>query len=115
MNIDEHGGGCCGMMHIYAFENGPRPYLLRLLDTQMRDWVEENYASAAGEKTFNVLLEAVLTDDQMANGWAPELKQRGWKLVTRFFNSNSGNYCNVLHYTPHEPRGRNRTPRPYAW
>jgi hypothetical protein len=61
------------------------------------------------------LYEVVLTDDQLRSGWDKILKERGFKLGPRWFNSNSGNYCTMLFYNAHGPRGRNRTKTPYTW
>lgn len=126
MNWDEHGGGCCGMTHVYGFDNRPNEKLLNKLDKILANYTGRYSDSADGcdcefcvkererMKTFNALLEAVLVDEQMFT-WAPELRKRGFRLVNRFFNSNSGNYCNVLHFTPHEPRGKNRKAPSYKW
>lgn len=113
----DHGGGCCGITHCFNFGPTPDERRLRSLDDILANWRQRKYYNLEEQhlKSFNAALECVLTDNQLANGWARELKLRGFKVVHRFLNSNSGNYCNVLYYTPHEPRGRNRRPPAYTW
>jgi hypothetical protein len=124
MFIEQHGGSCCGITHVIGFEHAPTRNLKNSLNMILRTWREDMYEGRYNDDTgeyedvpdtFNCVLEATLTDDQMVNGWAPEMKARGFKLVNRFKNSNSGNYVNVLHFSPAEPRGRNRVKRPFNW
>lgn len=51
------------------------------------------------------LIEVMLTDYQMTE-WAATLKEFGFKLHTRWYNSNSRNYCNLLTYQTRNPRCR---------
>lgn len=89
---DGHGGGCCGMLHIYGFNRGQQERDLKKVQEQIKR-VKRNSECR--------LIEIVLTDPQIKN--MPELsnglKRLGFKLKTRFLNINSGNYCNVLHWT----------------
>lgn len=122
LSLDSHGGGCCGILHLYDF-SGSEVSVEKQLDKILASWIEEEYDEAFREcscgfcppppdpKTFNALLEVVLTDSQMQM-YGQLLKKRGFRLVTRFKNSNSGNYCNILHYTPCEPAP---TKPPYTW
>ena len=87
--ITPHGGSCCGIRHICGF--GSARYDLTKFKADMAPFMRP--------RSWGLLVEAVLTDDQMENGWAPVLKDTGFKLVNRFRNGNSGNHVNVLHYT----------------
>lgn len=89
---DGHGGGCCGMLHIYGFSRARQQQDLECVSKKLK---------AVKHKEGCRLIEIVLTDPQIKN--MPELtnglKRLGFKLKTRFLNINSGNYCNVLHWT----------------
>lgn len=130
MNIEAHGGGCCGVTHIYNFwkqnEEGVKELkrdVVRFLDWQYdnpdvriggyeAEEDPEDWANRPTNKKFSCILEACLTDDQMMF-WAPHMKEAGFKVVNRFLNSNSGNVVNVLHYNP---AGRRKLPKvPYKW
>ena len=101
-----HGGHCCGINHIYDFIEGPTEARVREFD-RLR-----------GMCHSPILMEVVLTQSQTgrtAQGnlgrnyraritpatpfacWHDVLIDRGFRLVTRFKNPNSGNYCNVYH------------------
>jgi hypothetical protein len=131
MYLDCHGGGCCGITHIVEFGPQPNEKSLRRFKELVNSFPDEQYEGVCrdgfeGEwvedgwdekwksngKKFSCILEACLTDRQM-QGWAPHLKEVGFKVVTRFPNSNSGNVVNVLHYNP---AGRRKIPAvPYKW
>lgn len=117
---EDHGGDCCGISHWIDFGGSVTADELRSLDRLIERAKERKYEgerrSDWSEYTcgFSHLNEVVLTDNQMMT-WAPELKKRGFRLMHRFFNSNSGNYCTVLFYNPYGPRGRNRVKPPYKW
>lgn len=122
MNTEEHGGACCGMTHVYGFPHIPSKQALNVmlqiisdrvyfLEGEKADYYYENNIEIPW-KIFGHCIEVVLTDSQMANqGWAPLLKGKGFKLCDRWFNDNSGNYCNLLTYKTKEPE----TPAPYEW
>lgn len=97
----EHGGECCGMSHIY--DMGETKETLRVVDRTLRDL------------PTNHLVEIVLTDRQIKrNKSIPKgLKKRGFKLVSRFYNDNSGNYCNVLHRYPLTGKGSGKKNSPW--
>ncbi len=96
----EHGGECCGMTHIY---NIGGPTTLSYIDRQLQDLPHHH------------CVEIVLTDGQIrANKTIVRgLKQRGFKLVSRFLNDNSGNYCNVLHRYPLSGKGIGKKNSPW--
>jgi hypothetical protein len=115
MRMRKHGGGCCGITHLEGFLAYPIEETLKQLNRKMElfNGPRRYWRRNTGQKDFNVALECVLTDQQLsgkrrysyqAEGtgttWKEELDKRGFKLVFRFKNQNSGNYCNVFYYTP---------------
>jgi hypothetical protein len=68
------------------------------------------------------LIEATLTDQQASekpmakdpDNWHQILLKEGFRRVSRFKNSNTGNYINVYHLTVGQPRGRNRKADPFG-
>lgn len=97
-NIVGHGGGCCGVRHMYNFgmsaasrRNNSPENINRLLS----DFGEPGNATG---RSRGKCIEAVVTDTQFWN--QPELAQTlfdaGFRIVSRFHNS-SGGMCNVLH------------------
>lgn len=121
MRYVSHGGKCCGMMHIHGFNwydfedharalNGLNDAINRALERRYyfnRAYYNTYYGDlspAEREKQrlkdradWNCLIEVILIDEQLEDGWAAVLEERGFKLVTRFYNDNSNNYCNVFH------------------
>lgn len=97
MAVRSHGGGCCGVTHIYVFPTLPSTEWLK---TQIN-----NTQAADVKRPRSHLIEAVLTDQQMQM-WARTLKEFGFVLGPRWFNSNSRNYCNVLTYQTRKPSRR---------
>lgn len=120
MYYARHAGGCCGIGVIYGFDQATIADLDRCLQ-------EHNNA---GEGT-NRLCEVVLSERQVcdannlpngrrgmanqileevrnAGGWPAILQERGFKLVKRFRNSNSGQVCYVWHKIPRELSLENR-------
>lgn len=122
-----HGGRCCGMIHIHNFP--PFSYLnekqkAQITPENVKKHIHKCVLASYGKRRawtlkcdlpsakWNSLVEAVLTDSQLDGGWRPILAEAGFKEVSRFFNSNSGNYCTVLHYQP-TPDSRVRDLFPY--
>lgn len=98
LGFSAHGGFCCGMTHIHALccdEDINLKKRRRELLTLVKQVVEKR----ANNKHH--LYEVVLTDDNIKEEpeLVKQLKSMGFVLVTRFFNKNSSNCCNVLHYT----------------
>lgn len=91
---NSHGGRCCGINHIVGAGSIRSAEELDDLLRQTRQRVNDG-----------MLVEIVLTNSQCRS--RPELpvmiQKKGFKLVNRFKNPNSGNICNVFHY--------NRRPR----
>lgn len=114
LHVTSHGGGCCGVQHIRGFsrlnylrESG-RAFdvsdesVSNALLTFIRQKVERAYHRTTMFNENNprggILVEAILTDPQVASGWGAVMALAGFRLVTRYQNDNSGNYCNVFHY-----------------
>lgn len=112
---EPHGGGCCGMTHIRDFYTSVS-FDMKRLATCINTTLDELRADNGidDDKPFGHLFEVVLTDQQMQT-YSEAMKEKGFRLVNRFYNANSGNYCNILHLAVHQPRGKSRRPRPYQW
>lgn len=106
MEYSPHSGHCCGISVVHGFDDATVDDLDRVL--ARHDAGRDHGAPG------NRLLEAVLTDRQLdpqnpdynrrvtqqvrdQGGWGLVLASRGFRLHTRFRNSNSGRYCNVFH------------------
>lgn len=100
--LEEHGGGCCGIRHIYGMDNSTY------------DEVDELIAEVDNEEgQGNRLIEIILSSRQVGapgagmrarnpeGGWPAFMQSRGFRLVSRFNNSNSGNDCYIFHRVPH--------------
>jgi hypothetical protein len=83
-----HGGNCCGINHISNFYNyqGKLHILERINQTNQNG-------------KHGMLIEVVLTNAQCRNmRLMTDLKDIGFRLVSRFVNPNSRAMCNVFHY-----------------
>lgn len=95
MEMETHGGSCCGIRHIYGFDHST----VAELDEHIRELDNE-----VGQG--NRLVEVVLSQRQVtghrapAGGWTAALAERGFRLVSRFNNSNSNNDCYIFHRVP---------------
>ena len=107
-NIASHGGACCGVRHIFSMDSATVADLDRLL------------AEVCPEGNGNRMSEIILSERQVsvnrpngaqannrwapcvsaAGGWPAVLRERGFRLVSRFRNSNSGQLCYVFHHVP---------------
>jgi len=87
---NNHGGRCCGVTHIAGIGSGP-----------YWDGKSKTFLSSFSFSRSH-LYEIVLTDHQMEHlpKTLAKMKQLKFKRVSRFLNSNSGNYCNVFHKHP---------------
>ena len=89
-----HGGRCCGINNIVDAGS-----------IRNEEEIDNLIRGSRQGATRGMLLEIVLTNRQCTR--RPELpvmiQRKGFKLVSRFLNPNSGNICNVFHY--------NRRPR----
>jgi len=86
-NNYRHGGACCGVTHIAGFNR---------LSNDDKELIAK---AVRDSRNRGHMYEVILTDSQIIcqPAIAKLLKDSGFKLVSRFFNANSGNYCNVLH------------------
>lgn len=92
--IEDHGGDCCGVKHVYGFVRPDQHDAVESLDRVLE--------AVCPADNPNRLSEVVLTDDQMEEGWGPILRARGFRLVVRWRNSNSDNVCNMFVMVPTE-------------
>lgn len=88
-HLSYHGGGCCGRLHYYNFTGQETAESIR------RDLTA--YSQSEGGNTRGKSIEAVLTDSQFRYHphLAQALKDNGFRIVDRFYNS-TGGMCNVL-------------------
>jgi hypothetical protein len=121
MNIDDHGGQCCGIRHIYAMDHSSVDELDRYISNLDR-------ANNVGGPDSGRLIEIVLSERQVtgegnggwhhsvrdAGGWPAVLAARGFRLVSRFNNANSGRNCYIFHRVPHFMSIRNQD-LPFDW
>lgn len=107
LDREGHGGGCCGIQHVSGFEDlneaenkADRKAMIAALDYAVDKAFDENHGSAG-------LVEIVLTDSQLQQGWLRVIQKRGFKRVSRFRNPNTDNICNVYHqFNPDVPEYR---------
>jgi hypothetical protein len=97
LDVEPHGGCCCGMAHLFNFDSDEKP-----------DQIDEERFLRSLERAkeeggmIRGCVEVVLVDGQMPI-FATMLRRHGFKRVNRFLNANSGNYCNVLHLNYGQP------------
>ena len=101
MTYARHGGGCCGIGHIYNLDN----MTVDILDSEIERHFSED--TARGERR---VVEIILSSRQVvtpppagdrrfaecvrtAGGWPVVLAARGFVLTESFVNSNTGNTC----------------------
>lgn len=89
--MSHHGGGCCGARHLWGFIGDETVDDIKgLVGTGSRQ---------GSVRSMNV--EAIITNRQCR--YHPSLpinlQKAGFRLVSRFNNPNTGNICNVFHYT----------------
>lgn len=78
--VDGHVS-CCGATFLSGFGVFPSDSALEQIDDLL--------------KTQKHLYECILVDYQLIR-WREPLEARGFKVVARWYNGNSGNYCNLL-------------------
>lgn len=112
--IERHGGGCCGVNHLYGFPSlTDAKYAVN--DDKRVEWIKlalenvviDNYDVCECENcdgdcgypasnTFKCAIEVILSAGQLAE-WRGPLETSGFKEVFDFYNSNSGNQCHVFY------------------
>ena len=85
-----HGGDCCGLKHLAGF---PTTVTEEGLLEQTIDAAE--YEMESGRSA----VEIVLTDKQLKTHHKV-IKKVGYQFCGRWFNPNSGNYCNMFLWAP---------------
>lgn len=126
-----HGGHCCGIKHIYYFEIGDTTKtrlpakLAHLCNPGNKNlYTDAAPAETAARRLKRIItfkdkhwpygiIEVVLTDyvsygessDQVnqVKYWQPVLEKLGFKLVSKCYNSNSGNNDYVFHRCRDKP------------
>lgn len=138
MQLSVHGGGCCGIRHIFGFGMGnsvkqkllAKPkgdYDLKALFTEARP--EETHLARLkaiidfkDQKWPYGIIEVVLTDYAVYKNnpydeqdkynqvkyWRKELEKLGFKLVSKCFNSNSQNNDYVFHRCVEPPKKKSK-------
>lgn len=102
MNITPHGGGCCGVKHLYG----------------MNDLTATGANSLAGRVRAAPscgILEVIVTDYQLRandNMLIKQLNANKFRLVSRAYNPNSENHINIFHrtMTPKKSEGLETSP-----
>ena len=85
MYLSNHGGGCCGMRHIYGFA----------------DCTDADLGRSLKDLPQGRCAEVCLTTYQKRT-WHDRLKKRGFKYVYAFRNANSGNTVHIYLYASSE-------------
>lgn len=100
---NSHGGGCCGVSHIYNFNNTPTNY------AGPDSYLPTHNPAHTGAKQFELclqnirrsrssgMIEIVLLDYQDRN-WKKIVTEAGFEKVGTFINSNTSHRLNVYHY-----------------
>ena len=99
MRNERHGGGCCGMGHIWDMgipNSAEKEDRLRMLNTLMSGQAEELSEDGDPEDDYSFLMEVVIIGSQQTF-WDAVLKERGFILVNDFINSNTDNTCYIYH------------------
>ena len=129
MEYTRDAGRCCGLYIAFGFGDRPtaetEATLKRLMSEREADVRNRNpgrlvarpargWFPGRAARIANVCTQVTLTDAQMASGWDRILKDMGFRLVTRFDNSNSNNHVNILH---HSATRASRRPAelPFRW
>lgn len=86
IEISEHGGGCCGINHIYEIPTFTEKNK-ELLKNETRGLINDQIG----------LIEIILTT-RKSYKWHDAVKDIGYKEVSRFKNPKTGNTCIVYHY-----------------
>lgn len=120
-----HGGDCCGINHLYEWGTSGGDVATpvdnqenyKKFSEEVDKYSEGEFEERDGPKEGRcVVIEVVLTDLQIENSphFAKWLKRKGFKIVNRFRNYNSGNFCTVFHYTQY-PISKTVNNLPFKW
>lgn len=127
MHLVFHGGKCCGIKTIYDFGRSPNDDTCDALDEIKKDDADVLYHPVRSDQRFfheeapeesklkrldryidyvkkrrpQHIIEVALAESKDhyydQTGWFPYLKERGFILVNKARNSNSGNIVHVFH------------------
>lgn len=103
MQFTNHGGGCCGIMHIQGMEEDPdEPNSNRLGETvtgseALLDFLTYLLPEYNRQRVVEVTTSS---ENNQTENWASELLRQGFRRVCSFYNSNSGNTVTVWHHHP---------------
>ena len=122
-HLEDHGGECCGVRHIYGMDNTT---VRELEDLIAR--VDRLDRVGRATRDSGRLIEVVLSQRQVGmdggvghrwaacvqaeGGWPAVMQRLGFRLVSRFNNANSGYDCFVFHRVPHF---KSLADLPFAW
>lgn len=107
--IEEHGGSCCGIRHLYYFPSifgveleervkWIRAACMQAVDNYDIDDCDCEDCVAEHRDNWQCAVELVLNNEQFGE-WEPAVLAAGFKQVYEFKNSNSGNTCRVYFFT----------------
>lgn len=119
MRLVNHGGKCCGIKHIHGIPWNPTVKVTALLkracyqgavgemSNPAKDFFPGPAPAETGEERLNRLLEYLdskkkshlveITFNNMYRGWNKILKAKGFRIVSKFTNGNTGNSIEVYH------------------
>lgn len=88
-----HGGGCCGVNHLFGFGQP---------SVDIDRFVRRLEEGLQGMPHRDMLAEVILTENQFdvddpEDNVRQSLTRMGWQEVSRFVNPNTGNICVVFH------------------
>ena len=89
--------GCCGILILNGVGYSDTDDGAEALVKELNRVVLRN--GPYGQLVTKNLTDNQLSYSAMKEVFLPEIFKRGWRLVTRFRNPNSGNIVNVFHYT----------------
>lgn len=103
LNLDEHGGGCCGAAHLWGFPHiSPKRKNYCVTPAVAKDMLKRGIERFMEDNLDDYprlgLIEVILTDGQLDNGWKKILEDEGFVHHRRWLNSNSDNFCNLYTY-----------------
>lgn len=91
MSTKAHGGGVCGMRHVFDFHQYVNQHLTK------EEWLDKQCKNAHKTYSYTHLLEAVITSAQ-SHLWADVLREKGWECVKTWVNGNTGNTLEMWVY-----------------
>lgn len=120
MRLILHGGKCCGIKHIYdlgysamdmerakrettelpdegaRYMSSVRPFFYPAAPAETKGARLDRYLAFLDENRPRGVCEIILSDWQLV-GWRSFIESRGFKLVNKCKNSNSGNTIHIYH------------------